>query len=177
MTETARDLFVTGLRNAHAMEIQARELMERQSGRLDDFPEVKRRITDHLEETHRQIERLEQCLQECGGSSSTLKDTAQSIIANTMALIHSAADDEILKNTFANNAFENFEIAAYKSLLEMCKEADAQFAREPLLLSLKEEQAMANWIDQNVEKVTRQFLAHKQGGQPQESPMADTIAG
>ena len=106
MTGTARDLFVTGLRNAHAMEIQARELMERQSGRLDDFPEVKRRITAHIEETHRQIERLEQCLQECGESSSTLKDTAQSIIANTMALIHSAADDEILKNTFANNAFE-----------------------------------------------------------------------
>src|SRR3954470_24852346 len=36
MTESARDIYVTGLRNAHAMEVQARELMERQSERLDD---------------------------------------------------------------------------------------------------------------------------------------------
>jgi hypothetical protein len=28
MTQTARDIFVVGLRNAHAMEVQARELME-----------------------------------------------------------------------------------------------------------------------------------------------------
>ena len=29
---------------------------------------------------------------------------------------HTLAGDEILKNSFANFAFENFEIAAYKSL-------------------------------------------------------------
>jgi len=153
---TARDIFITGLRNAHAMEVQARELMKRQSERLDDYPEVKRRIAEHLEETRTQIQRLESCLEQCGESTSTLKDTTQSVLANTMALIHSAAQDEILKNTLANNAFENFEIAAYKSLLELCKESDAPFAREPLLLSLKEEQAMADWVDQNVEKITRQ---------------------
>jgi hypothetical protein len=32
-------------------------------------------------------------------------------------------DVVILKNTFANNAFENFEIAAYKSLLALCEPA------------------------------------------------------
>jgi ferritin-like metal-binding protein YciE len=31
MPNTARDIFVVGLRNAHAMETQARELLERQS--------------------------------------------------------------------------------------------------------------------------------------------------
>jgi ferritin-like metal-binding protein YciE len=35
MTNTAKETFVVGLRNAHAMETQARELMERQSERLD----------------------------------------------------------------------------------------------------------------------------------------------
>ncbi|WP_315796619.1 hypothetical protein [Bradyrhizobium sp. SZCCHNRI3043] len=29
--------------------------------------------------------------------------------------------DEFLKNTFANNAFEKFEIAAYTSLLSLCR--------------------------------------------------------
>jgi ferritin-like metal-binding protein YciE len=35
---TAKDLFIDGLRNAHAMETQAREMLERQKGRLDDYP-------------------------------------------------------------------------------------------------------------------------------------------
>src|SRR5689334_16495022 len=112
MTNTARDLFVVGLRNAHAMEIQARELMERQSERLDDYPEVKSKVSAHLQETNEQLRRLEQCLEACGEGTSGLKDTAQSMVANLQAMMHSAAGDEILKNTFANEAFENFEIAA-----------------------------------------------------------------
>jgi len=76
MTQTARDIFVVGLRNAHAVEIQARELMERQSERLDDYPEVKAKVAAHLQETNQQLRRLEQCLEACGESTSTLKDTA-----------------------------------------------------------------------------------------------------
>src|ERR1700754_5216342 len=123
MPNTARDIFVVGLRNAHAMETQARELMERQSERLDDYPEVKAKVTAHLGETNEQLKRLEQCLEACGESTSSLKDTAQSVMANAMAMAHSMAGDGILKNTFANNAFENFEIATYKSLLALCGQA------------------------------------------------------
>lgn len=42
-------------------EIQARELMERQSERLDEYPEVKAKVAAHLQETNQQLKRLEQC--------------------------------------------------------------------------------------------------------------------
>jgi ferritin-like metal-binding protein YciE len=158
MAQTARDIFVHGLRNAHAMETQARELMERQSERLDEYPEVKAKVAAHLQETNEQIKRLEQCLDALGEGTSTLKDTAQSVIANVLAMTHAAAGDEILKNTFANNAFENFEIAAYKSLLALCGPAGADDARSHLQVSLREEEQMAEWIDINVEKVTLAYL-------------------
>jgi ferritin-like metal-binding protein YciE len=58
MAQTARDIYVVGLRNAHAMEVQARELMERQSERMDDYPEVKAKLTLHLAETKEQLVRL-----------------------------------------------------------------------------------------------------------------------
>ena len=161
MVNSARDTFVVGLRNAHAMEVQARELMERQSERLDAYPDVKAKITEHLQETKAQLQRLERCLEACGESTSTLKDTTQSLMANMQAMVHSVADDEILKNTFANNAFENFEIAAYKSLLALCGAVGAAEAKEPLEASLKEEQRMAAWIDSSVEKVTMDYLAHQ----------------
>ena len=162
MSNTARDIFITGLRNAHAMEIQARELMERQSERLDEYPDVKTKVQMHLQETNEQLRRLEQCLDACGESSSSLKDTTQSAVANLMAMGHAMAGDEILKNTFANNAFEHFEIAAYNSLLALCGAAGANEARAPLEACLKEEERMAEWIDANVEKVTMAYLQHEQ---------------
>jgi len=162
MASTARDIFVVGLRNAHAMETQARELMERQSERLTDYPEVKARMQLHLRETEEQLKRLEQCLSSVGESSSAIKDTAQSFMGNMMALAHSMAGDEILKNTFANNAFEHFEIAAYKSLLALCGPAGADSTRSLLEASLKEEETMAAWVDQNVAKVTMDYVNKEQ---------------
>jgi ferritin-like metal-binding protein YciE len=72
------------------------------------------------------------------------------------------AGDEILKNTFANNAFEHFEIAAYKSLLALCGPAGADSSRLLLETSLKEEEAMAAWVDRNVAKVTMEYLEKEQ---------------
>jgi ferritin-like metal-binding protein YciE len=158
MAHTAKDIYVVGLRNAHAMEIQARELMERQSERMDDYPEVKAMLTKHLGETREQISRIEHCLTICGEDISVLKDTAQSLVANVTALFHSAADDEILKNTFANNAFENFEIAAYRSLITMSQAAGRQADVDALQRSLGEEQRMADWVRDNVENVTTAYL-------------------
>jgi ferritin-like metal-binding protein YciE len=158
----ARDIYIAGLRNAHAMETQARELMERQSERLGDYPEVQAKVAAHLEETKVQLQRLERCLEECGETSSTLKDAAQSVMANSMAWAHAMAGDEIIKNTFANNAFENFEIAAYKSLIALCAGAGTSSAQALLEMSLKEEQQMAKWIDANIENVTRQYVNFEQ---------------
>ncbi|NEW87467.1 ferritin-like domain-containing protein [Rhodopseudomonas sp. WA056] len=158
MAQDAREIFVTGLRNAHAMETQAREMMERQSERLDDYPEVKARVQQHLRETEGQLQRLDECLSACGESASTLKDVTQSFMGNMAALAHTVMPDEILKNTFANNAFEHFEIAAYKSLLSLADIAGVSSAKPLLQASLKEEEAMAAWIDQNIDSVTRSYV-------------------
>lgn len=158
MAQDAREIFITGLRNAHAMETQAREMMERQSERLDEYPDVKARVTAHLDETETQLKRLDECLASVGESSSTLKDTTQSLMGNMAALAHTVMPDEILKNTFANNAFEHFEIAAYKSLLSLADLAGMSAAKPLLQASLKEEEAMAAWIDQNIDNVTRSYV-------------------
>jgi ferritin-like metal-binding protein YciE len=162
MANTARDIFVVGLRNAHAMETQARELLERQSERMDEYPEFKAKLAEHLRETNEQMKRLEQCLDACGESTSSLKDTAQSFAANMMAMGHSMAGDEVLKNTFADNAFENYEIAAYKSLLALCGNSGLESARVLLQQSLQEEERMAGWVAAHVEKITLDYVNREQ---------------
>ncbi len=159
--QTARDLLITGLRNAHSMETQARELMERQSERIGHFPQVQQRLKRHLEETQEQLRRLETCLRECGESESSLKDAALSTVANVTAMAHAMAGDGILKNTFANNAFEHYEIAAYKSLLALAERAGVDLSG-PLTTSLREEEEMAAWIDSHVKDVTLQYLAQEE---------------
>lgn len=125
MPDQARRLLLAGLRDAHAMEAQAEELMERQSERTEALPEVQARIRSHLEETRQQKLRLERCLDQLGDSPSTVKDTAMSLFGNMTAMMNAASDDELLKNALANNAFEHFEIASYKALLTLCEEAGA----------------------------------------------------
>lgn len=158
----ARSIFITGLRNAHAMESQAQELTERQSERLTDYPEVQQRVRQHLDETKEQLRRLDQCLESLGESRSALKDAGLSFLGNMMAGSHAMADDEILKNSFGNYAFEHYEIAAYKSLLVMAEQLGLESARSLLQQSLREEQNMAKWIDDHLRDVTIQYMRHEE---------------
>jgi ferritin-like metal-binding protein YciE len=119
------------------------------------------RLREHLEETKQQIARLEDCLRLCGESESTVKDTATWLMANVQAMMNAMAGDEILKNTFANSAFEHFEIAAYKSMLALCEEAGVDLSA-PLQQSLREEEAMAQWVDSHVEGITLQYLTKEE---------------
>src|ERR1700712_3590094 len=111
-----RSLFVTGLRDAHAMENQALSIMKPQAKRIENYPDVQQKLEQHISETEGQLKRLETVLSDLGENNSTLKDAALSVTGGVAALGHTAAPDEILKNSFANFAFENFEIAPYKSL-------------------------------------------------------------
>jgi ferritin-like metal-binding protein YciE len=160
----ARDLLVTGLRKAHGMEVQARELMQRQCERMGEYPAVQTRVRQHLAETVQQLRRLEQCLAACGETASLIKDALMSAFGSLTAIGHAAADDEILKNTFANQAFEHYEIAAYKSLLTLCEQAGMIGLQDPLRQSLAEEHRMAAWLDDHVEEVTLAYLAKKSAG-------------
>jgi ferritin-like metal-binding protein YciE len=157
----AHELYHTGLRNQHAVENQAIELLERQLGRMDAFPEMKARIQRHLEESRAQAQRLDQLLEQHGTSASTVKDTVMSFMGNMAALAHTPAPDEVIKNTIANFAFEHFEIAAYKSLIALAEQIGDTNGVRVLTTSLQEEEAMAGWIDEHIAPTTLKFAAMK----------------
>lgn len=164
MTET-RDIFLTGLRNAHAMENQALAIMKPQVSRIENYPEVARKLEQHIAETEGQIERLERVLDAHGENKSALKDMALSFGGTMAAVGHTVAPDEIVKNSFANFAFENYEIAAYKSLLALAEAAGDTEAVGLLQSNLEEEEEMARWLDQNIEAVTLQYAALREQGE------------
>jgi len=162
--DKARDIYIVGLRNQHAVENQAIELLERQVGRLENYPEMRERMRQHIEESKQQAKRLEDLLSGLGTSESTMKDLAMTLTGNLMALGHSTAADEVVKNTFANFAFEHYEIAAYQSLLTLADAAGHSVAVSALRTSLKEEQAMADWIEQHIAPTTLRYVQRTAAG-------------
>jgi ferritin-like metal-binding protein YciE len=160
----AQDLYITALRNAHALENQALSIMKPQIARLENYPDVLGALEMHSAETEQQIARLEALLRQQNETHSTLKDTALSFTGAMAALGHSVAGDEILKNTFANYAFENFEIASYKSLIVLAEASGNGRDVSALEQTLGEEIAMASWIENNIEPVTLRFVALTEQG-------------
>lgn len=158
MDEQAEALFVTGLRNAHALETEAEQIIGRQLERLVNYRQLAERLRAHLDETRMQKERLEGMLTRYSASPSSLKETATTLMGNMAAIAHTTAPDEVLKNTFANVAFENFEIAAYRSLIAMAETYGQRDTIGLLRQSLAEEERMARWLDENVAEITREFM-------------------
>lgn len=163
--DTLRELFVTGAINLHAVEKQALSIMTPQVARIEHYPEVAERLHAHIEETHAQIARLDEILAELDTSGSLLKDTALSMSGGMAAMMHTVAGDEILKNSFANFAFEHFEIAAYRSLLVLADDGGFSGATSLLEQSLREEESMAQWIGESLPLVTRRYATlHAENG-------------
>ncbi len=165
VTETARDIFIVGLRNQHAVEKQAIELLERQVGRLENYPEMSDRMRQHITESNEQARRIEELLSSHGTSHSTMKDTVTSLMGNLAAIGHSAAPDEVLKNTIANFAFEHYEIASYLSLLTLADAVGQDRAKLALNESLREEQRMAQWIQDHIGPTVLRYVERSAAGQ------------
>lgn len=153
-----QELFITGLRNIHAVEKQALSIMEPQLARIEHYPEVAELLRKHIAETEGQLRRADELLEQLGTSASTLKNAGLSFTGTMAALTHSVAGDEIVKNSFANFAFEHFEIASYTSLLTLA-EVVGFSATTGLEQSLREEQAMATAIGESLPAVTRKYAA------------------
>lgn len=158
------EIYVTGLKNAHAMENEALAIIEPQVASIKNYPEVAQRLQQHIDETKGQIERLELLLDRAGSQKSALKDITMGAGGTFAALGHKLAPDEIVKNSFANFAFEHYEIAAYKSLIALALAQDDSDTVSILTASLDEEIAMADWLDTNIEPVTLQFATLSEQG-------------
>ena len=165
MALDAHSIYVTALKNTHALELQALQIMERQVERLQHYPEMGAALRRHIDETHGQRDRLEEALTSFGDGPSAIKDGFLGFVGNMMALGHVPAQDEILKNTFANHAFENFEIAAYTSLLVIADAAGQGSHRTAFEQSLKEEQGMARKVAELIQPTTLRYLELSAAGE------------
>ena len=157
MTETS-DRVDQWLRDAHAMEEQAEKILRGQAKRIENYPELSARMEKHLEETIRQRERLESCMERRGTSASGTKDLSAKFTATMQNLGGVFAGDEVVKGVLASYSFEHMEIASYR-ILAAAAEADGDAETARLCQDIcQEEEAMADWLKENMGGITTQYL-------------------
>ena len=71
--ENVQQIFIVGVQNAHALEKEAIQLLQRQIERITNYPEMRRRLEQHLTETKEQEERLDRILDQLGTGRSAVK--------------------------------------------------------------------------------------------------------
>jgi|SRR4051794_12970307 len=155
---SAEDHLMDWLRNAHAAEQQAETMLNGMAGRIKGFPELKSRIEQHLAETRRQAELVRGCIERRGGSVSTLKDAGGKALGLAQALSGVLVEDEVMKGAIASYAFEAMEIASYKILVDAARQLGDPQTAQVCEQILREEQAMAKWLEDHIPNLTRQYL-------------------
>ncbi|AJE15278.1 ferritin-like domain-containing protein [Stutzerimonas balearica] len=146
------------LRDAHAMEAQAETMLNKQASRIENYPDLKARIEQHIVETQNQAKLIEGCLRRYDKSYSGFKDMGGKMMAMGQAMGGMMVNDEIVKGAQMGYVFENLEIASYTILIAAAQAVGDTETQQVCKRILEEEVAMAEWLRQHLPQLTQAYL-------------------
>ena len=158
MANTRRDEVIDWLNDAYAMERGREVMLRKQSENNEVHRAVRERARIHLNETTEHADRIAQCLQKLGSSPSTMKSATGQVIEMGKGLMTKFTRDERVKDFLGAYSAEYTEVGCYKSLIAAARAAGEEEIVPLLEHNLKEDRAMADWLDMNVEAITRDYL-------------------
>jgi ferritin-like metal-binding protein YciE len=154
----AEEALLQGLRNQHAVEVQAIATIERQLGRYESYVDLHSRMQEDLTNSKAQAARLERLLSQHGTSASGIKETVTSVVGTVAGTVHITADDQVIKDVLAATGYKHYEIASYNALLAMAHAVGNTKCPPVLQESLAEEQDMAEWLQSHTPEVVTVYL-------------------
>jgi ferritin-like metal-binding protein YciE len=156
-----QDFVIKWLNDAYAMENGLVQVLENHAKDAEGHPQVQGRIQEHIEETRRHAERVQESIQRLGGDTSTLKTTMANVGGALQGMSTGPAEDELVKNAIADYAAEQFEVASYRALIAAAEELGDQETARACQENLREDEEMARWIEQQLPTVAQGFLRSK----------------
>jgi ferritin-like metal-binding protein YciE len=154
----ARKLFVSGLENIHAIQRDAKSMMLKVIDRLEHYPEARERLTAHLGDKKREMERAEKILAGMGETTSGVKDSVFSAMGGMTAAMTGGLSDDVLQSSMLTFGLASYEIALYEALIALAAPAGEPAAKSLLEESLAEERAMADWLHTNLKPTLDRYL-------------------
>ncbi len=157
-SNAAMDVYLTGLRNQHAVETQAIGTIKNQLGRMEPYPELHAQMQQDKQRSETQAARLDQLLAKRDTAKSGIKEIVSGTVATVAGFAHVTADDEVLKNVLAAIGFKAYEISSYKVLITLANIVGASDDVPVLEQSMKEEQEMGDWLGTHLPDITQAYL-------------------
>ncbi|MFL6195851.1 MAG: ferritin-like domain-containing protein [Thermoanaerobaculia bacterium] len=153
-----RETLIGWLNDAYAMERGLVQVLENHANDVKDRPEMYRRMAQHLEETKMHAERVKDCVERLGGSTSSVKTAMGSVSGFLQGRSTGASPDELVKNALADYASEHLEIASYRALIVAARALGEQQVVQVCEAILREEEEMARWLEHNLPMVVNEYL-------------------
>ena len=160
-SDTTMDVYLTGLRNQHAVETQAIGTIKNELARMELYPELHARMQTERERSTTQAARLDDLLARHSTSKSLAKEAVTGAVATVAGFAHAASSDEVLKNLLSAIGFKAYEIASYKVLITLAEAAGATADVAVLDQSMQEEQEMGDWLGSHIPDLVHAFLKQK----------------
>jgi ferritin-like metal-binding protein YciE len=157
-TKTRRSDVIDWLNDAYAMERSLEVMLRKQAENEEAHHAVRERARIHLDETEVHAQRVTECLDMLGETPSTLKSVTGQAMEFAKGMMSKVASDERVKDFLCAYSAEYFEVACYKALIAGASVAGADEIVPLLEKNLKEDEAMAIWLDRNVNAVVRDYL-------------------
>jgi ferritin-like metal-binding protein YciE len=138
------------LNDAYAMERSTIQILQNHARDAKDHPAMQARIEQHLEATRRHADLVKGCIERLGGSTSALKSGMATVMGTVQGMSTGLARDELVKNALHDYGTEYFEMASYKALIAAAQDIGDQETVSVCQQILRDEEAMAAWLDQQL---------------------------
>lgn len=160
-THDVLEVYLTGLRNQHAVETQAIGTVQNELPSMERYPDLHARMTMEKERSTRQAGRLDDLLARHGAAKSLAKEAVAGAVATVAGFSHLGAADGVLKNVLAAIGYKAYEIGSYKALMILADAAGAPDDKAMLQQSMTEEQETGDWLGEHLPVLVHAYL-----GQP-----------
>lgn len=142
---------VAWLDDAYAMETGLIGVLQSHASHFsDDMPAAARRLEQHVVETQRHAQRLQECLRILDARPSGVKSTLSSVMGSIEGASTAIFRDQLVKDALADYASEQFEVGCYVALVSAATELGYPDIAQLCRANLEEDQAMAMWLLQRL---------------------------
>jgi ferritin-like metal-binding protein YciE len=158
-------LLVSWLKDAHAMEQTVIKNLEKHSENAQDYPDVKTRVDQHIEESRQHAQMLEDALNRLDEKPSGVKEFMGSVMGTMQGAIGDPTGDTLVRNVVADYGAEHFEIATYRAIQRLAEISHIPEVAQMCQQILQDEESMAEFLERNltgaVESVAQAQMASR----------------
>jgi ferritin-like metal-binding protein YciE len=161
---TTMSIYLTGLRNQHAVETQAIGTIKNQLSRMEAYPALHAKMEQERARSTEQAARLDRLLAAHDTSASLVKEAVTGSVATVAGFVHAAASDGVLKDVLAAVGFKAYEIGSYKVLITLAEAAGAASDMPVLQQSMDEEKEMGDWLGSHIPEFVKTYVSEHEAG-------------